>query len=426
MTVEAQLEPTAHELTDPLVGTWIAGRFRVQRLLAEGGMGRVYLAHQVALDRSVAIKVLHVRDPAQQVQFQRRFELEAGVLGRLKHPNTVRVFDYGLHEGQPFIAMEYIDGPTLADEMAGPMEPLDAVRLVRQLAAALDEAHEYGVVHRDLKPMNVLLARTRQGVVAKVLDFGVASLANTDDRGPGGTVLGTAAYMAPEQVQGRPVDHRADLYALGVILYGLLTGARPYDVDSTRQMLRAHLTSEPVSFAARGARLPRVLEWTVHACLRKQVDERIASARELVAALNHCELALRSSRFDVLPRLEQGKVVLPQVVAARDGGFQGPEIPAERSNHRLSLFTALAAAVVVAMLIGLYAGRSRPEPIQAPRSEPIPSASVSDGVLTPGRTEVQTSQEPRSTGPAAAPRVSPRRSLHLGASDLLDPFADRR
>jgi eukaryotic-like serine/threonine-protein kinase len=223
-------------------GQVLAGRYELDSLLGAGGMASVYRATDRALERTVAVKVLdppHDQDPV----LVERFRQEARAAGGLSHPNIVAVFDSGSEAGVHYLVMEYVQGETLADTLRrhGALGPCWAAEVARWVCQALGAAHARGLVHRDIKPANVLISRA--GVV-KVADFGIASAAATPSLTGGGIVLGTAAYLSPEQAQGGPVDARSDVYALGCVLYELLTGAPPSGADG------------PVKVAARQSAQP--------------------------------------------------------------------------------------------------------------------------------------------------------------------------
>ncbi|MBA3790187.1 MAG: serine/threonine protein kinase, partial [Rubrobacter sp.] len=209
----------------------IDDRYAVSRLLGSGGMGKVYLARDEDLDRDVALKVLR-EQYAEDEGFVERFEREAKSAASLNHLNVVAVYDRGRSEdGSYYIVMEYVPGGTLKDRVLreGALDPGEAVRVVAQVADALGVAHEAGVVHRDVKPQNVLLTVSGD---AKVADFGIARAAHATTITESGLVLGTANYMSPEQAMGDPVGPAGDLYSLGVVLYEMLTGEVPFEADS--------------------------------------------------------------------------------------------------------------------------------------------------------------------------------------------------
>ena len=222
----------------------MAGRYRLERLVAHGGMATVWLATDEHLRRPVAVKLLHdhLRDPLSL----ERFRGEGKLAAQLSHPGIVAIYDTFQDHGVDGIVLEYVDGTTLRERLdAGPVPPQEAVLIARQLAAALATAHTRGLVHRDIKPANVLL--DRRGTV-KLTDFGIAKLLDATDLTQPGTFVGTAKYLAPEQVTGEPADGRVDVYALGVVLYEMLTGAAPFrgDTDAATALARLQLPAPPL------------------------------------------------------------------------------------------------------------------------------------------------------------------------------------
>ncbi len=260
----------------------LGDRYRVERELGRGGMGRVFVAHDLKLDRDVALKVLPPGDhDARDVL---RFEQEARAAGSLDHPNVVAVHDIGTHDGAPYIISELLDGRTLRDVLgSGPLPADVALDHAGQLAHGLAAAHAKGVIHRDLKPENLFI--TGQGVV-KILDFGIAKLAVRLDPKQGitetGEVIGTVGYMAPEQVRGREADPRADVFAFGAILYEMLAGQRAFSRASRIETALAVLNEEPASLPPA---VPGAIEKLVRRCLAKDPAARYASGAEVEAAL---------------------------------------------------------------------------------------------------------------------------------------------
>ena len=265
-------------------------RFRLVRPLARGGMGEVFLAEQVSLGRKVALKVLR-RDLREQPGMNERFRREAMLLAQIDHPHVVGIVEYGLHEGASVLVMDYVEGRTLESCLdAGALSPELALPLLLQVADGLSAIHDAGIVHRDLKPENVLLGPGTAGERARLLDFGIARLADaTADStlSQVGVVLGTPEYLSPEQAAGIRVDARADVYSFGLIAYRCLAGDLPFRGESPRNWLSLHLTAIPprletVRPALAGLPLHCRL---IHACLEKEPDQRPADARALVAAL---------------------------------------------------------------------------------------------------------------------------------------------
>lgn len=234
---------------DPLLGSLAAGRYRLVRLLGEGGMGRVYLAEHEAIQKKVALKVLRNEFSA-RTEIVTRFQQEAISASRIKHPNVLDVFDFGqLEDGSFFLAMEFLEGNDLADELSRvhQVHPRRAVRVAVQVCRALGAAHSRGVIHRDMKPENVFLIGDPTAPFVKLLDFGISKQQNgTAALTRTGMIIGTPAYMAPEQARGAHVDHRVDIYAVGAILYRALTGRCPFEAEDPPAVLTAVLTAEPV------------------------------------------------------------------------------------------------------------------------------------------------------------------------------------
>ena len=309
--------------TQPTLTTGLQiGPYEIAGLLGTGAMGEVYRARDDRLGRDVAIKVLPVLFAADPDRI-RRFEQEARSAGVLNHPNVVTIYDVGSYAGAPYVVSELLEGETLRQRLGRPM-PLDvAVDFARQVAEGLAAAHEKGIVHRDLKPENLFV--TREGRL-KILDFGLAKLVSDagDLRPEGttpGTVLGTVGYMAPEQVRGGPADHRSDLFALGSILYELLSGKRAFEGASAIETMSAILTSEPPPLSRLRADIPGHLERLVERALAKQPEQRIQSAREFVAALDSLEPSgvRRTAAAKVRRSRSIARLVLAVVVLAAAG-----------------------------------------------------------------------------------------------------------
>jgi TolB-like protein/predicted Ser/Thr protein kinase len=266
------------------------GRYRVVRELGRGGMGVVFLARDETLDRDVALKVIQTGD-ANQAE-RRRFEREARSAARLQHPGIATLYDVGVHGGQPFLAMEFIDGETLAQRLKrGALDAVALVDLARQLAAALAAAHDAGVVHRDLKPGNVMCAADGR---IRLLDFGLARTdvgAVGDDTGTEqltktGTVVGTPAYMAPEQARGERVGAASDVFALGIVLHEAATGRSAFTGPNVFAVLASVLSETPTSLAAQRTDLPPGFAELVARCLNKDPAQRFSSAGEVARALD--------------------------------------------------------------------------------------------------------------------------------------------
>ncbi|MGE5186525.1 MAG: protein kinase domain-containing protein [Acidobacteriota bacterium] len=264
VSTESMLGPPPPGKTQEFVGREIAGRYRILTKLGEGGMGAVFKGEQISLKRQVAVKLLKP-DLSANPQLLARFKIEAEAVAKLKHPNTVDIYDFGQDtDGTLFIAMEFIEGRSLrsAIHSEAPMPPQRALHIAAQVAASLADAHAHSIVHRDLKPDNVMLQdRGRQRDIVRVLDFGIAKLRD-DSRATqqamtqAGDMLGTPQYMAPEQIKGEAIDGRTDVYALGCMLYEMLTARLPFEAATIMAMLSKHLMEGVVPPSQRRPDLP--------------------------------------------------------------------------------------------------------------------------------------------------------------------------
>jgi len=262
--------------------TIAGGRYRLERPLGHGGMASVHLARDTELDRPVALKLL-AENLGGDENLRKRFVREARLAARLSHPNVVSVFDAGEDDGRPYIVMEYVDGENLAELLArrGRLRPDEARRLALQAAQGLAHAHAAGLVHRDIKPQNLIL---RSDGTLKIADFGIARAAETTALTQAGTVLGTAAYLSPEQALGEESTPATDVYSLGAVLYELLTGRPPFEVETLDDLAqRPDMELEPVGELA--AEVPRDLEDVVMRCLARNPAYRPRDGSALAAEL---------------------------------------------------------------------------------------------------------------------------------------------
>lgn len=297
----ATASKTPTNYVDPLIGKVLGGRFKILSLVDRGGMGKIFKAEQQPLGRVVAVKTLDVIDSTGE--FKKRFFLEASTCAKLSHPHTVRVFDYGATDDESvyYLVMEFLEGGQLSQLIhdRAPLDPLQAIRIARQIASALSEAHDQGLVHRDLKPQNVFL--TRHGddeEFVKVVDFGLVKELGLDSEvSRSGNVLGSPMYMAPEQVEGRAVDQRTDIYALGLILYYMLSGQTPFKRGDSLTIMMQQVHKEPPPFHELGLpedrKVPANLEWIVRTAIKKRLEDRFATMRELNRALKAVERQIR-------------------------------------------------------------------------------------------------------------------------------------
>jgi eukaryotic-like serine/threonine-protein kinase len=343
----------------------LAGRYRLDRLLGEGGMASVWQALDERLGRDVAIKV--VRPDAADPAAVARFDREARVVAGLRHPGVVLVHDYGVDDGSPFLVMELLPGPSLARVVAdeAPLEVGRATAYVREAAAALAAAHAAGVVHRDVKPGNLVLdAHDR----VRVVDFGIARVEREADATltAAGHVVGSAAYLAPEQAAGGPVDHRVDLYSLGCVLVALLTGGPPFSGASPVAVAAQHLHADPPDLAVLRPDVPEALARLAQDLLSKEPGRRPATAQEVVERLG--DLASADDATAVVPDgraagqdpsttafLPGAAAAAAATTAAAGAGASTAACHRPAADERLDTRrVALAAAAVVA-LVGLLA-----------------------------------------------------------------------
>jgi eukaryotic-like serine/threonine-protein kinase len=313
--------------------TLIDGRYRVIRRLGSGGMADVYCAEDMQLGRQVALKLLYRRF-AEDSEFVERFRREASSAAGLQHPNVVQVYDRGEWDGTYYIAMEYLTGRNLKQVVRdhGALEPALAVDLVIQILKAARFAHRRGIVHRDIKPHNVIVDDDGR---AKVTDFGIAR-AGTSDMTETGSIMGTAQYLSPEQAQGHPVDSRADLYSIGIVLYELLTGAPPFDAESPVTIALKQVTEQPVPPMQLNPAVSPALDAVVMRALRKEPGERFQDADAFIAAL---ESALSGRYADTVAVAED-----PIAALAEE----------ERRNWRRVALIGLVLLALAALAVGAW------------------------------------------------------------------------
>lgn len=354
-------------------------RYRIDQVLGSGAMGTVYRGTDLRTDRPVAIKLIKA-ELTQSPDVVQRFYRESEILLRLRHPNTVRLMDRGeLSDGRLYMVTEYLEGMTLSDRMRQPdFGPDRVLRVVQQICGPLAEAHSIGVVHRDLKPANVFVMRLPTEEVAKVLDFGIARLTHPTDHDltEQGSIMGTVAYMSPEQARGEVVDGRADLYALGVILYRGITGEHPFRADSVPALLLKHMTEAPAPPRDRSGQPPPLdVEALILDLLAKNPDERPSTAQEVEARIEAIRNRL-GSLTGTLPEALPGPPTEPNAtVAGSSRPSLGSEVPATvpdvdasrgvdgtptSSPSRRFVLPGLAAMAVLAAVFLALGGTTQP------------------------------------------------------------------
>ena len=362
---------------EALVGRTIAGKYCLETLVGEGAMGAVYRARQTTLGTTLAIKVLHAQ-LAGEPMFAARFLREAQAASRVDHPSSMRVIDFGEEpDGLLYIAMEYVHGKTLAKiiETDSPLPVARIVDIACQALAALAVAHDLGVIHRDLKPENIMVLdgaddEGRTHDIVKVCDFGVAKLLEAGARGPSvtaeGVVVGTPEYMSPEQARGESLDARSDIYAMGVLLFHMMTGKVPFDSSTAFGTAFMHVNDEPTRPRLLNPGVDSRLEAICLRAMRKRREDRYASARELRGELR----ALLGHDDAYLP---EEAVMEPMPI--RGGLLEQIEARPRRTGLLMAGVVLAAGAVAAGILI--------PRPGGAPSAahEPVQTATITSGVV---------------------------------------------
>ena len=362
------------------------GEYLIDRKIAEGGMGAVYAGHHPVIGKRVAVKVL-APHCASIPDLVRRFVEEARAVNKIGHPSIIDIFSFGtLPDARPFFVMEYLDGASLAHRMdAGDLTATETRRILRQICSALEAAHRAGIIHRDLKPENVWIASpAHEDSFAKVLDFGIAKLLDNPagKSTQTGAAMGTPRYMAPEQCMGRAVDHRADIYSLGIILYEMFAGVVPFRGETFGELIYQQMSETPEP-PSRHRPMEPELERLILMCLEKDPAKRPESAKELARLL---DLALRDGSQPITqPRtaaLTAQAAPVPITTMSQSVGQVVAPTPAT-SRKRAGLVIGGTAVVVV--VGGLLLTRSRPAPptpVPAPVAAPAPVATAPQAPIT--------------------------------------------
>jgi serine/threonine-protein kinase len=419
----AQPQSTPANVGDPLIGRVLNDKFRIVEALGSGGMGRVYKAVQAPLDRLVALKVLNPqysegKDPG----FQKRFFLEAAVTSKLRHPNTVTIIDYGrTDDGVLYIAMEYLEGQTLAQLLTqmGPLPWMRVLSIGQQVARSLREAHRVGLIHRDLKPANIMVLNQEDDHdVVKVLDFGLVK-SFLPDRGQNepeitqaGVILGSPQYMAPEQARNVS-DPRSDVYSLGVVMFQMLMGRPPFQAAQSIDVIFKHLNEAPPAFASLWPNhtVPQEVEALVMRCLFKRPEERFQSMDEVLEAFRRAASSAGFSGAFSSPRnAVTGGFTIPAPGSGPHSGPQTGPLPAPTSTGASTVALdiaveepAKAAASKRALPLAIFAGSLLlglgVAAVVALRASPPPAAP------TPAPTTVAAPTE-KAPAPTAPPLVA--------------------
>jgi serine/threonine protein kinase len=336
-----------------MIGQTIS-HFRIVEKLGEGGMGVVYKAEDTKLLRTVALKFLSPKALGSDAEKQ-RFLREAQAAGILDHPNIATVYEIDECEGHTFMAIAYVDGPSLAARIANqPLKATEALDVAVQIAAGLQEAHEKGIVHRDIKSANILLTSKGQ---ARITDFGLAYLSGRSKLTKSGTTLGTPAYMSPEQAQGRVTDRRSDIWSLGVVLYEMLTGRLPFDGQQEQAVVYSLINETPQAVTALCGGLPAELDRIVYKALAKRPEERYQHADDLVVDLRRLRRQLESGEGSGACAAAMPPEALPWSGTGAFMRATSPARPAVRPRRLVvkvlvALLVALAAVILLLLVRG--------------------------------------------------------------------------
>jgi serine/threonine-protein kinase len=407
------------------------GRYKIREPLGRGAMGIVYKAEDPTIKRLVAVKTISqlVAGAEAMQEFRTRLAVEAQAAGRLSHPNIVTIYDVGETEDDqtPYVVMEYLAGPSLHKRLAdsgGRIPWKEALEIARDLALALHYAHAQGIIHRDIKPANILF--TEEGT-PKIADFGIARL-NLSDTTLAGHVVGTPAYMSPEQVSGEPIDGRADLFSLGVVLYAMLTGHRPFQGNSALTISFKVVHGDPVPVSALDCALPSDVDYVLTRLLAKNPSDRYSDGEELALdlddLLNGRPPRSRSGIF-LAPHPAQSSSserlasirhtsVSRRVPVSNNTAHGTERIVANRSVRQRILWLA-AGAIVVAAIVTVGLSRSRKAVVASPPTQITTAADASTIPATAGNAEAQKPLIVAASTPSPSPAL-PRRSAPRAAS----------
>ncbi|MFM2419020.1 MAG: hypothetical protein RL385_3743 [Pseudomonadota bacterium] len=393
---------------DPLLGRVIDSRYRVERIIGEGGMGIVYGATHIALNKAVAIKVLR-GEMARDADAVQRFAQEAQAASSIGHENIVDIADFGrLPDGNAYFVMELLGGRPLSDliKLGGALPTADALSVLRQVASALGAAHQRGIVHRDLKPDNIhILRRGEIESFAKVLDFGIAKVGSNSKLTRTGTVFGTPHYMSPEQAAGQSVDARTDTYALGVIMYEMFTGKVPFDADTYMGVLTKHMFEKPAPMESSQAGRPLgALERITLRCLEKKPELRYQTMFELIADLDLAAGGGRPATLtSVLPSAALADALEPRSKSEME--LPAPVSLADARAPRRRWVLLGTAALASAGIAGFFALRGpdvQAPAVELPQKAPGSIVASSAADSPPASSSASTAQPPKAALPPPA------------------------
>jgi serine/threonine-protein kinase len=458
------------EAADPLLGRTIEGKYRFDSKLGAGGMGAVYKATRLLIGDIVAVKVLHP-EMMSITQAGERFRREAQAAARLKHPNAVAIYDFGVTgDGLLYLIMELAEGQSLRDLIyqKGAMPPATALEIMRQACGALEEAHRQNIVHRDIKPDNIMIKQTAAGPQVKVLDFGIAKLRDltgTDSLTQMGSVIGTPHYMSPEQCLGEELDGRSDIYSLGVVLYEMLSGVAPFNGNTSREIISKQISAAPAPIRSIKPELPPEIEDVIRQVLAKDREDRPQTAVVLARMI---ENALKLSAETKTPPQATVRVTPPEnslprpmnqpspppfnptsgpqrppsgphsgqyyqqpVMPPNSGSYQSgyaPPPPAKKRGWFLPFFIGgvlmFIVIFILLLIIGLMADDSQNQNQQSQPATPALASSPSDQETVNQATQDQSAQPPASAPVQVIASASSTRAAYRGISYAPDQALD--
>ena len=367
------------------------GRYEIKSELGRGGMATVYRGWDLLFEREVAVKVLPRELLHSDPQFKLRFEREAKIIASLEHPSIVPVYDVGEDDGQPYFVMRYMSGGSLSERIKAKVMTMDeAVKILAQLAPGMDEAHSKGIVHRDLKPSNILFDGKGTPYIS---DFGIAKLSQAQSGNmTGSAIIGTPAYMAPEQAQGTGVDGRTDIYAVGIILFEMLTGKQPYEADTPMAVAFKHITDPVPQILASNPNLPDEVEDVIQMAMAKNKEERFATAGDLVDALRTV-----ASGQKLLSDQPTAKGALPKTALKKNAPKtikSNAKVAAAPAQKGFNIWLAIIPIALLVVLGGGYALFSminRPVETETPVATSIATSVTETSTVAPQATETSSS-----------------------------------